>query len=156
VTAHPTTEQVALAWLRSLPDGTPCAANLPDVTEWFDTGFLTVPAVAGGSPAVDYAERRPVIQIDAYAANRASAGSDAVSRKLPLGRAAALATNVLLGTYRPLPQLAMPVGFYPAYLVSTVARSEVRRIPSPGTSFAHFSVDIEIDWIEVNPVSDQN
>jgi hypothetical protein len=150
----PTNEVVALAWLRSLPAGTPCAANLPDVSQWFDTGFLTVAAIVGGNPAVDYAERRPVVQVDAWAANRAATGSDAVSRKLPLGRASGLATNVLNGCYLARPQLALPAGFDPVYLVATVARSEVRRIPSPGTNFAHFSVDIEIDWTQQNPVSD--
>lgn len=141
-----------MAWLKQIL-GLPAAATLPDVSEWFSTGFVTVPALAGGNPNWYIPERQPIMQIDSWAANRAASGSSAASRKTPLSRANQLADAVVLATYRHVPGtlLTMPTGFKDVWLSTVYPVSEVRRVPEPDLNFAHFSVDIAMVWIEREP-----
>lgn len=151
---HPSSTVVMLAWLRQVAGLAPAgaAASLPDVSAWFDTGFVTVPALAGGAPNAYLPERQPVMQVDTWGANRASAAATSVSRKLPLGLANELADKIVLATYLPVPELVLPVQFKPVWLESVYPVSEIRKMPEPDTSYAHFSVDIAMNWIEQTPV----
>lgn len=150
---HPSSTQVAVAWLRQIVN-LPAAATLPGVEGWFETGFVTVPATAGGNPNWYVPERQPVMQIDTWGANRAAAGAKSVSRLPPLSRANQLADAVVLATYQHVPGtlLTLPNGFKDVWLETVYPVSEIRRIPEPDTSFAHFSVDIAMVWIERDPV----
>lgn len=154
---HPSSTQVMVAWLRAieaLPAGV--ATTLPAVAEWFEDGFVTVPATPGGSPNIYIPERRPVMQVDCWAANRAAAGADSVSRKVPLGKANELADIIVNATYTEpgeLPtQVLMPAGYKQVRIESVFPVSEPRRVPAPETSYAHFSVDIALHYIEQTPV----
>jgi hypothetical protein len=150
---HPSSTQVAVAWLRQVL-GLPAAATLPAVDGWFDTGFVTVPATVGGNPNWYITERQPIMQIDAWAANRAAAGAKSVSRLPPLSRANQLADAVVYGTYTHEAGvlLTLPDGFKDVWLETVFPVSEIRRIPEQSSGYAHFSVDIAMMWIERDPV----
>lgn len=148
----PSSTIVLIAWLTQYL-GLPAAHTLPDVSGWFDTGFVTVPALAGGNPNWYIPERQPVMQVDTWAANRASAGSASVSRKVPFAKANALADRIILGTYpTPPPQLTLPANFRPVWLESIYPVSEIREVPDPVDGYAHYSLDLQIIWIEQTPV----
>lgn len=150
---HPSNTQVAVAWLRQVL-GLPAAATLPAVEGWFDTGFVTVPAIAGGNPNPYVPERKPIMQIDTWAANRATSTAGSVSRKIPLSKANQLADRILLATYEHQAGtlITLPPGFKDVWIMEVYPVSEVRRIPEPKSSYAHFSVDIALMWIERDPV----
>jgi hypothetical protein len=150
---HPSSTQVAVAWLRQVL-GVPAAATLPAVEGWFDTGFVTVPALAGGNPNWYVPERKPIMQIDTWAANRAASGAKSVGRKIPLSKANQLADAIVLATYQHQAGtvITLPDGFKDVWIMEVYPVSEVRRIPEPASSYAHFSVDIAMMWIERDPV----
>lgn len=151
---HPSSTQVMTAWLKQVLNLPVAPASLPDVSGWFDTGMITIPALAGGNPNWYVPERQPIMQIDCWAANRAAAGSDAVGRKAPYSVANQLADAVVLGCYGSQAgvELTMPSGFKPVWLSTVYPVSEVRKVPEPALGFAHFSVDIAMVWIERDPV----
>lgn len=142
---------VALAWARSCPgiSAAQVGPSLPAVEKWASTGFITCPSVVGGSIDVDYAYRRPIYQFDAWSARLNSDGS--ASDNPPYGLAEALATRLANYTYAPVPVLALPAAMEPVWVGATIVRNEVAWTPEPDKSFAHYSVDIEIQWIERNP-----
>lgn len=80
-----TTEQVAVAWLRSL--GFNAGTTLPrDLTGWQASGFVQV-AASGGSSSIYVPMRSPVVRLDCWAANPTSG-------KPPWGRANAIAEAI--------------------------------------------------------------
>lgn len=150
---HATSISVMIAWIRQVAGLSFTAATLPNPKEWFDTGFVTVPAVVGGNPSIDIPERKPVLQVDCWAANRAAAGSSNASRKIALQKAAELAEIIVLATYpTPVPPITLDAQYLPVWVGSVYPVSEVRRIPEPSSGLAHFSVDIALEWIEKSPV----
>jgi hypothetical protein len=151
----PTTTQVVLAWLRQYVGYSRCAAQLPQLSSWLDSGdFVVLAGVVGGSPGLYVPEQGPVVQLDFYAANRAKAGSVALSRKPPRGRAESLANEVIGQTYAsPVGfQLTLPANYRPVWLTTIYPVSEVRELPTADENLARYSVDIFVGWIERTPV----
>lgn len=147
---HPSGTLVMLAWLRQIAQ-LPASVTLPPPEKWFDTGMCTIVPV-GGNPGVYVPERAPVFQVDCWAANRASAGATTVSRKIPHGAANELADKVVLATYAlNVPEVALPAQYLPVWIGSAVAISEVREVPEPDNSYAHYSVDVQLRWAERTP-----
>jgi hypothetical protein len=142
---------VALGWARSCPGiiASRVGLSLPPVEKWAGTGFISCPLVVGGSTDMDYAYRRPIHQFDCWAAALNSDGS--AKDKPPYGQAEALATALLNYTYQPVPVLALPPAMQPVWIGAHIGRSEVQWLEEPEKGFAHYSVDIEIQWIERNP-----
>lgn len=147
---HPSSTLVMVEWLRQTL-GVPAAATLPPPAGWASTGFLTVTPV-GGTPGVYVPDRAPVMQVDCWGANLAAAGSDKVSRKVPLQQANELADKVVLATYtyQPAP-VTLPAQFLPVWVESLIAVSEVRWVPEAASPLAHFSVDVQLRWAEQRP-----
>lgn len=136
---------VAIAWA-SAAEGIPANAvgkSLPAPDRWYETGFVVVQTV-GGSPHPLIPTARPIVQFDCWAANRNS-------QKPPFGKAESLAERLRAATYRAVPEIAMPSGFEPVYVEYALARSEPRWIPDPNSSFAHYTIDIELGWISRTP-----
>jgi hypothetical protein len=150
---HPSSVAIMVAWIQQVAGIPHAAATLPSPEGWFDTGFVTVPAVVGGNPDIYVPERRPVLQVDCWAATRAATGAKSASRKPPLLMANALAETIVLATYpTPVPTITLPAQYLPVWVGAVYPVSEVRRIPEPTSGLAHFSVDIALEWIERNPV----
>lgn len=153
MTEPASTFQVVKAWLQQVVGLSTVSATLPEVATWFGTGWVTLPGVVGGGPNVYIPERQPVVQVDCYAANRAAAGSSAVSRKVPHGQAEALANRIVNATYpTPVPAVTLPAGFTPVWIEFVNPVSEVRELPVVDANYARFSVDLQINWIERTPV----
>jgi hypothetical protein len=145
VAIRPTSELVALAWLRTLPGVTPgmVAATLPAVASWQDTGFYTVTG-AGGVPEVDLPVRRPLVQVDCWA-SKAAAG------RPPWGWADQLAQAVIDACYGRLGNpvtLTVTAGSNTATarLLGAWAASEPQRVYGDDASYARKRVDVRLDW----------
>lgn len=137
-----TPEQVAVAWLKTLPTipSDKVATSLPaDSTVWGSTGFVQV-TIAGGSPASSVPLYRPVVQVDCWAATTGSA-------KPPWGRAGSLAQAIVWATYRFRGQVVnLGTDFAVASLLSVRPLSEPRRIPDDEAGFARVQLDLELSW----------
>lgn len=150
---HPSDAMVMLAWLQQVLGLSYSARTLPHPRGWFDTGFITVPGVVGGDSEIYVPERKPVLQVNSWAANRSGAGKDTVSRKPPWGMANQLMDRIVLGTYpTPVPEVTLDPAFLPVWIETVFPVSSVRRTPELETGIAGFSVDIALHWIERNPV----
>lgn len=151
----PTTTQVIEAWVKQFAGKPRCATQLPALDSWIADGyFVLIAGVVGGSPGLYVAERAPIVQLDFYAANRAKAGSAALSRKPPRGRAESLGNEIVSQTYA-TPEgfaLTLGAGYRPVYLMSIYPVSEVRELPTADQNLARYSADINVGWIERNPV----
>lgn len=151
----PTTTQVVLAWLQQYAGYARSAAQMPEPSSWLDDGyFIVVGGVVGGTPGLYTPEHAPVVQLDIYAANRAKAGSDALSRKIPRGRAESIANQVCMRTFTTPPglELTLRANYRPAWLTTIYPVSEVRELPTAEENFARYSADILVGWIEKTPV----
>jgi len=145
---HPTTEQLAVAWLSTLAlPGV--ATTLPKLDAWpvyagTIRGFVTVGIVGGATR--DTALRAPVISVGTWAA---VPGSD----NPQWGAASQLAEIVAAATF---PHEFVPIRFtqsvkYAPALVHTAKLvSEPRRVPDPDSSYAHFETEVMIVWSEVD------
>lgn len=137
-----TPEQVAVAWIKTLPTvpSDKVATSLPaDSTVWGATGFVQV-TVAGGTPDGYVPLYRPVVQVDCWATNP---GSD----KPPWGRAGSLCQAIIWATYR-MRGMVVDLGsdFAVASLLSVRPLGEPRRIPDDEAGFARVQVDLELSW----------
>lgn len=147
---HPSSTLVMTAWLQQIA-GVPAATVLAPPAGWLATGMTTVTPV-GGNPDIYNPERAPVFQVDCWAANPAAAGAKTTSRKTPRQKANELADIVVLATYALNgPRVTLPAQFLPVWIESVVPISEVRWVPEPANSYAHFSVDIQLRWAEQAP-----
>lgn len=137
---YPTAEQVAIAWLMTVPGVTPekVATRLPaDDTTWALTGFVTATTV-GGSPASRYVPmREPILQIGCWAVNPGSA-------KPPWGKAGELAGRIVERTYTDLApgEFTVRNGFLPVLLRSVWPLSEPRRITEDEAGYARYQFDL--------------
>lgn len=139
----PNTELVAIAWLRGmglLNVGT----TLPgDESKWADEGFVQVTTV-GGAPDVDIPARRPVVQIDFWAANSNSA-------KVPWGRANHLAERVYDATFidsvSTMVTLETGANYRQARLMSAYALTEPRRVNDDPSGYARYLMDVQLNWV---------
>lgn len=147
---YATTELVAQAWIASIPGWqAQVGEQLPaDNTTWAETGFVAV-AVAGGSPDVDIAIKKPVVQVDCWAC---SPGSN----KPPWGMANNLAEQIRAACYdhttfgRELrPQLNGVV--YPTAKATTVyPLTEPHRMYGDVGDNAGYSFDLMLNWVQLD------
>jgi hypothetical protein len=147
MTYYPTPEQVAIAWLGTVP-GVPVgkiATTLPgDTSTWSTDGFLTVLSVGGSGPMYT-GLRSPVVQVDAWANNPDSS-------KPPWGKAGSLIGAVIERTLTDTQpgELFIRAGFYPVRLMSVYPLGEPRRVPDDESSFARYQVDLTFRYA-LNP-----
>ncbi|WP_274029451.1 hypothetical protein [Streptomyces sp. MMBL 11-1] len=142
-----TTELVAAAWLNTLFDQPIVATTLPKPADgtpgWADTGFITV-AVVGGGAGMYVPLRSPVVSVDCWAVNPQSA-------KPPWGKANNLAETVQAACYGPINmRLELPGGFPDVRVLSAYSVSESRRITDDQSSYAHYSLDVQLHWVEAS------
>jgi hypothetical protein len=151
-------EQVAVAWLSTIPEiaqlatPPPVATILPgDVDEqgvvapWVKTGFVTV-SVVGGGPDNEIPVNRPVMQVDCWATVPGS-------NRPPWPVAAALANAVRYAcwsidqTPRPL-TLSIKGKQYPLAVVQGARLlTAFRRRYSDAADYACMSADLWLNWI---------
>lgn len=145
----PNSDLVAVGWLKTLIDlaSVEKGTTLPKVdTALRTTGFLKT-MIVGGSPAMESPIRRPVINVQSWAAPAAG------SRKVPWARAAHNAELVWKATQvRPFPVTVIDLssigtGYAPARIFSVITLSEPRRIEGDGSDFARFDLDVQINWM---------
>lgn len=143
---------VAIAWLGGVTGLSPSmvASRLPtDNTTWAASGFVTV-RTTGGSSAIDYALRQPIVTVDCYACTLNSS-------KPPIGKAFHLAETIHAATdptndaarraiYR---ELVLPGDFPGARVMGAIARSEPREAYGDPAGYAHVVLDVEFDWVEL-------
>lgn len=148
---YPTNGLVAVAWLgQRVPGLTPAmvATSLPrKVTDWADLGFVQATVITG-TPDVDVPIRRPLIQVDCWAASVDSSGT--VSTRPPVHKAARLAelvrTATELDTARYSSPLEMPANYAGAIALSAYVRSEPAEIPDDPSGYARMTFDLVLEW----------
>ncbi len=143
----PTTERVAVAWLSDVDGIAPgyVGTELPgDVSTWLDSGFVQVQALPGGAADVDTPERRrPILQVDLWAAGGASS-------IIPRWNLAAhlvehLREAVETQAYG-LP-VDLPVHYSGARVLAAYLVAEPRRVPDDPSGYARFTADLALDWV---------
>jgi hypothetical protein len=143
---------VATTWIGGVTGLSPAmvACKLPtDNSTWAASGFVTV-RTTGGSSAVDYALRQPIVTIDCYACTLNST-------KPPWGKAWHLAETIHVATeptndtarravYR---DLVLPGDYPGARVMGAITRSEPREAYGDPGGLAHVLLDVEFDWVEL-------
>jgi len=146
---HPSTDLVAVAWLRTLPglvaDGV--ANQLPaNEASWAANGFVVVPMVVGGSPHSTMPLRRPVVQCECW-------GTVAGSDKLPWGIPSQLAEQIRFGCLdrdtfgRLLPITANGVTYPSARVLSAKMLTEPHRVWHDSGDYAGVLFNLALQWI---------
>lgn len=143
---YPTNSLVAVAWLsQRVPGITPAmvATSLPrDSSTWSSLGFVQATVITG-TPDVDVPIRRPLIQVDLWAMTPDSA-------RPPLAKAANLAELVRvateLETARYSSPVTMPANYAGAIVLSAYVASEPAEIPDDPSGYAHFTMDLRLEW----------
>lgn len=142
---YPNTELVAVGLLKNIPElGGGVATELPaDNSSWSASGFVQVLTV-GGSPSPYLPVASPVVGVDCWAVNPNSG-------KPPWGKAAGVAEYVrrYLESVTVPVRVVLPAGFEPADVLGAWVVSEPRRIREDTAGYAHFSMDVRIDWVRV-------
>lgn len=143
-TLLPTTELVAVAWLKGVT-GLPTSAigtTLPtDNSTWAASGFVQVQTV-GGTPNLDVQIAEPIVQIDGWANN-------GTSKKPAWGRANNLLELVRAGCYAAdiSRVVTLPTDYPDARVLSAYLVTEPRRIPDVDSSYARYSADLQLFWV---------
>ena len=141
VITTPTSELVAVAWIRSLGlpvDGV--GTSLPAESEWLRRGFVTVFVVSG--PASIYTPvSTPRVQLDCWAA-------DKDHKHPPWGRANVLAQLIFnatqhLDTSR---AVTLPSGYDKANVKSVWPLTEPQRLQSDPAYVARYKIDVALMW----------
>jgi hypothetical protein len=156
----PTARLVACGWLSAAVPGFTAAmvgTALPqDPTKWYQTGFVEVGPVVGGTPDSYVPLNNPVLSIHCWGVNLTlpvAGGAPNVSNKPPWARTAQLAEQIkaaartvqYTGAAR---QVAMPTaGYAHASVQAAVLLTEPREILGDIASYAHFSFDMQFSWI---------
>ncbi len=146
----PTSDQVAVAWLKTISgiDPTKVATSLPaDAATWASTGFVTAMTVGGSPGSVHVPVSEPVVAVDCWA-NNANSG------KPPWGKAGHLAALIYRATYlAPQPgSFTVLTDFHPAKLRAVYPVSEPRRIPGDESGFARYQLDLQLVYsVAVTP-----
>lgn len=142
----PTSELVAVAWLKGLPLlGNLVSTELPaDNTTWAASGFTQVMTV-GGIPAIDFALANPVVSIDSWACA-------ADSGRTPWNKANQRAEIVRAGLldHASVPRLlVLPAAYDNARVVTAYPVSEPRKIRGDEAQFARYTMDAVFSWVAV-------
>lgn len=146
-TKRPNSELACVTWLLSLPgvSAGKVATVLPPTALWVDTGFVEVVGVVGGTQLPDAPLRRPVVQVDCWAANPNS------DTNPPWGVAFQLAEAVVEATQVDSPHrskvVELPHGFAPVEVRDVSMLTEPRRfrVPDPA-GFARVTMDLQFEW----------
>jgi hypothetical protein len=149
VQKRPGSFQVAVAWLKSLPElaATEVATTLPQPKDWPGQDFVTVSASLGGMPSPYIATRIAVMQVDAWAKapnstrpawNRASITAEAI-RDACLG-------NLAHGIF------TIPGGFLSADLHGVTCMAEPRRAGNDPAAIARYMLSLEFVFTPVGLV----
>ena len=139
---HPTTELVAVAWVKAATGFTGVATDIPsDNSTWSASGFIQVQGV-GGTPDTYLPVARPVVSLDFWAVSPNSS-------KPPWNKANALAEMVRAATYSPGRPVTLPAAYAGARVMSAQLLTEPRRIRDDNADFAHFQADLQISWVEI-------
>ena len=144
----PSNEQVAVAWLGSIPGlSGKVATTLPSALEdWADTGFVTVAGV-GGTPHLYYALQRPVVSVHFWACTLNGS-------RPPWGVAHDLYSLARYGTYSvldysnvPRPLTGFPAKYCNARVNLANFLAEPERRPGDPGDFAEYVANLELQWI---------
>lgn len=143
----PTSDVVAVAWLAAIDglDVGQVGTALPvDVSTWLDAGFVQAQTLPGGAADVDLPQwRRPVIQLDFWAAGGASSISprwNLAARLVEIVRAAT--ESQAYGSAVAMPEHYLGARVQAAYFVT-----EPRRILDDPSGYARFTTDLALDWV---------
>lgn len=154
LTLHPSDEQVAVAWIASIPGFTTAMAGTvlpPDVTggrnaaAWLSTGYVTV-AVAGGNPDALLPVSRPVMQVDCWAA-RPGSGLPPWEDAAALASAIRYATLDRVTMNRVLAISANGVTYPSASVQAATLLTAFRRIYDDTAEYARYQGDLQLSWI---------
>lgn len=145
---HPTSDLVAVAWLKALAgltDGQVSTTLPQDTTTWATAGFVTA-ATVGGTPDMYVPMARPAVSLDCWAVSPNS-GSP------PWGKANQLAEIVRAAVYNlaevtPL-LVSLPATYNDARVLSAYLLSEPRRVHDDDASYARYTCDLQLHWVEV-------
>jgi hypothetical protein len=148
---YPTNALVAAAWIGQRVAGiapSQVATRLPqDVSTWADEGFVQVTPITG-SPDVDTGIRKPLVQVDCWAATVDAAGN--VSTKQPVGKANRLAELIRTATELPSAlygrPVTMPANYSGAIVLSAYPLTEPVEVPDDPSGYARFTFDLALDW----------
>jgi len=147
---RPSSQQVAVAWVQSLPElvGVGVATTLPPQKQWGGQDFVTVSANLGGIPVMGMMTRMPVLQIDSWAQapnstrpawNRASMTAEAI-------RDAAYGSDSYC-------ELTFAGGFMPVSLEGVRVLSEPRRLSSDTAAIARCVLTLQFYYTPAGLVS---
>lgn len=153
MTYHPTTDLVAVGWLKGLSGlSGGVATELPkDVTGWPTLGSPNIPffvqiSVVGGSSDNYLNVQWPVVSVDCYAVSPTSS-------KPPWGTANQVAEICRAGAQDqasiPRP-VSMPSGFNACYVADVwLPGAPPRRIVSDSGDYAHYVFEMQMSWSEI-------
>jgi hypothetical protein len=143
---HANTELVAVAWLSGVNGISPAmvGTTVPeDNSTWAASGFLQV-EVLGGTPGFNLPWVNPVVRVHSWA-------NTGTSKKVPWGKAANLLELVRDATYVEAGKrrVTLPSGFPQARVAVAGLVGEPHRVPADTASYAHYYVDMQMNWLEV-------
>lgn len=142
ITKHANNELVTVGWLKAMLGITEVATSLPDT--WSTEGFVTVSDI-GGASDIYVPLREPIMTVDCWAVS-------ASSGKAPWNTASNYAESIRAATFdfdNIGKLLTIGTGFPNARVKSVYLTQEPRRVPDDAGSFAHYSMDMYVSWIEV-------
>lgn len=143
MTYVPTPEQVATAWVKTVPgvDATKVATSLPaDDAGWATSGFWTV-TVFPGAVDLHVPLFSPVVRVDCWAVNLGST-------KPPWGRAGSGASAIQWATYgtagcRPS-QPSLAADFHPVRVLQVNSLGSPVRVRLDDAGYARVQVDVQL------------
>jgi len=143
---HPTSELVAVAWLKGLSGlNNLVATDLPaDATSWAASGFTQVLTV-GGSPSLDFPLANPVVSLDFWA-NAPGSGKPPWNKANQL---AEVARRGMLDHDAVQRALTLPAAYNNARCVTVYPLTEPRRVRDDAAEFARYTMDALFSWVEV-------
>lgn len=157
--ALPTTRLVAAGWIAYALDAGPSVVGLTlpqDPSKWYQTGFIQVGPVVGGSPNPYVPIRKAVVSVHCWGVNGTPSttpgGPLNVSNKPPWNRTAQLAEQIAnaaqsMRTSGAARQVSMLVGGYAhATVHSAYLLTVPREIFGDTASYAHYQFDLSVTW----------
>jgi hypothetical protein len=144
---HPNTELVTVALLKTVPGlGSNVATDLPsDNSTWSASGFVQVMTV-GGTPDAYLPLARPIVSVDCWAVSPSSS-------KPPWGKANGLAEYIRDAVHGGIvlpKRVSLGVNYNSADVLGAWMLTEPRRIVDDDADYAHFTFDLQVDWVEVS------
>lgn len=148
---YPTNALVAVAWIGQRVPGissSQVATRLPTAfATWADEGFVQVTIITG-TPDIDTGIRKPLAQVDCWAATVDAAGN--VSTKQPTGKANRLAELIRTATELPSAEygkpVTMPANYAGAIVLSAYPLTEPVEVPDDPSGYARVTFDLALDW----------